>query len=244
MMKAGFSGKSVNMATGIPLNLFYDDDRGVNEKNKERKKKAWCKMPVFVGSATSFTPVEIDVNPLEVVPEAFAGWFGIRYELDGSDNFQDLSSPVGVVDIGGRTTDVAVINPDLGVEPKYTETFRIGHLDIYKELKNILKEQFTISDYDVRVLDKAVRTKEINILGEKKYIEKEVNLAIKRISNKIMRAVDVKFSDVELPIIAYIGGGSETLRGELSMDEKNFIPDRPQFANARGYLKFMKIMNP
>ena len=158
-------------------------------------------------------------------------------------SLQSVSQPVGLVDIGGRTTDIAVALPGWEVDTKYTGTIRTGYLDILKALSDQLKEKYKTGDIEISALEKAVKNNAIQLFtGDPVDITEEVTKARRMVSGEIIREVGRRFGNVKhMAGICYFGGGAEDMRKDLE-EEKVVIPEKPQFSNARGYLKIAKYL--
>ena len=71
-----------------------------------------------------------------VFPEALSGWVDICIGADGEET-EDTDRPVGLVDIGGRTTDIAVALPGFQIDPDFYRHFRYWLFRHLREAKRI-----------------------------------------------------------------------------------------------------------
>ena len=65
---------------------------------------------------------------------------------------------IGLVDIGGRTTDDSG-SPDAGfkIDPDYTGTINRGYLDVCSKLNEFLNDQYKCGTLNTAVLDASLR---------------------------------------------------------------------------------------
>ena len=238
LSEAGFtSSDSVQVASGIPLNHFYDDDL-INQDNIDRK------MTIFKNKITVRGGADLPAPVLShVFPEALAGWVDISFNDQGEDTEQQ-TRPVGLVDIGGRTTDIAVCLPGFQIDPDYTGTIDKGYLDVCSKLNEFLIRDFDSGPLNTAVLDESLRTQTIQLYrGQSAQdISEQVSAAIGFVSGEILREAERKLKGGHLAGICYFGGGAEHMREQLSKKKNVYIPERPQFSNARGYLKTMTFL--
>ena len=238
LIEAGFSdADSIRIASGIPLNHFFDGAE-LNSANIEKKKASFNRAIYIKGGGSLPDPV-IE----QVYPEALAGWVDISIDYQGNDTEQQVR-PVGLVDIGGRTTDIAIVLPGFQIDPDYTGTIDKGYLDVCSRLNEFLIRDFDSGVLDTAVLDASLRSKSIQLYrGQQEDISDQVSHAIKSVSGEIMREVERKITKAShLAGICYFGGGAEHMRAELEKQQNVHIPDNPQFSNARGYLKTMTFL--
>ena len=238
LLKAGLSGE-LRISSGLPINQYYDPLKGPRTDLIKRKHDQY-KLTVNKLGPDGFEPVGLDLKSFQVSPESLSGWADVCFDEDGSP-CSEVTNPVGLVDIGGRTTDIAVVTGGLSfnIEPEHTGTLKVGYLDLYEKLNELLSDRFHCGRFETPVLDHALRTGEIKIFQDEPVeIVEQIEKAKKIISREIMREVGRKFSNVKsLAGIAYFGGGAEDMRADLVKGQNVIIPERAQFANARGYLK-------
>ena len=238
LKESGFTSEDdLQIASGIPLNHFYEGS-DLNTGNIEDKLEIFNRTITIHGGGDVPKP-----NIAQVYPEALGGWIDICLDDKGND-VEKQSQPVGLVDIGGRTTDIAVVLPGFKIEPDFTGTINIGYLDVCSKLNEFLNDQYKCGDLNTAVLDESLRTKTIKLYRDGVIdVSQEVDDAIKIISGEVMREVERKLNKANhLLGVCYFGGGAEHMQEQLKKKEHVFIPERPQFSNARGYLKTLKFL--
>lgn len=239
---AGFGGQQVKIASGLPVNAYF---LGNTEQNKvliEAKQKNLSR-PVECGIHAVATIAEN-----VVVAEAIAAYFDSMIDMNGkpTEYYEEFkSSTVGVIDIGGKTTDCAVILPGANaIDMKRTGSSDIGVLTMYDAINARIKAK---EDFELppNKLEKLVRTKTLVAGGEKIDVSDIVEDEMKKLAEKIFSAIHPKIgSGRDLEYILIVGGGALLLKDYMKAHFKHaLIPERPEFANARGMLKAAKYVN-
>lgn len=230
---AGLGGRPVRIATGLPV-AHYFQGSAPNYVTIERKCKS-ITTPVCTvsGDATA------DIQASYVVPEGVAAW--IDYSLDNSGNISNnVSRPAAIVDIGGRTTDTVVVLPGWRVDHARSGTGNIGVLDLYESLRTRLCVKFAINDIPAQALEDAVKTGHVMMWGKSILVEEHVVEAKREIGEQILREVSRRIGRAaDLEKVLFVGGGATVFEHLKSTFPNADSPEHPQFANARGMLKFM-----
>ena len=232
---AGIDNDDIQVATSIPLNDYYKKDMAAYKQ----KKKETVQIPV-----TTFDHKTLSVlEPKVIVPEGLAGWIDMCYDYAGQPLPGIPEGQVGLVDIGGRTTDICVVQ-GLNVYGDTVETVSRGYLDVFAEINQMVNNKYPETrKFPVKTLDTSLTTKQLEIeTGRVVDISEEIDRALKNFTNGIMRDVNrLLGGDRQLAGTCFFGGGVHHIRSEISKRPKTFIPDEPQFANARGAMKAYRI---
>lgn len=218
------------ISTGLPL-AHYFDLAGVNNGAISRKQDAL---------KTTVTGSPMQVNCQQVCPEGLAGWVDVRIDRHGRDKTSQ-SHAMAVADIGGRTTDICVVQPDYSLVTEYTSTLNIGCLDIAAEANRLISERYGIGKINLMAMYQVLETGRIDLgQGKVQDVTEETRQATRTIAGRISREIERRTGNVpHLEGFCYLGGGAEQLRNFITSDNI-FIPNRPTFSNARGYLKIMQ----
>lgn len=238
---AGFGGKPVKIATGLPVNSFFLGNTELNKKLIAAKQKNLGR-EVECGTR----PVAMVVSNT-VVAEAIAAYFDSLLDMDGKptelfDEFKN--STVGVIDIGGRTTDCAVILPGAdSIDVSRTGSTDIGVLNMYDAVHARIKAQEDL-DLPLNKIEKVVKTKKLMAGGEEIDMTEIVEDETNKLAEKILSAIYPKIgTGRDLEYILIVGGGAYVLKNHLKAAFKHaIIPEKPEFANARGMLKAGKYV--
>jgi len=238
---AGFGGKSVKIATGLPVNAFFLGNTELNKTLIAAKQKNLGR-EVTCGSR----PVAKVVSNT-VVAEAIAAYFDSMLDMDGkpTDLFDEFkTSTVGVIDIGGRTTDCAVILPEAdSIDMARTGSADIGVLNMYDAIHARIRAQEDL-DLPLNKIEKIVKTKKLRAGGEEIDMTEIVDDETNKLAEKILSAIYPKIGNGrDLEYILIVGGGAYVLKNHLKKAFKHaIVPEQPEFANARGMLKAGKYV--
>ena len=138
------------------------------------------------------------------------------------------------VDIGGKTTDIALIKNKKVIQSSQVNT---GTIDIYNCIKNSLEAKY----FDAK----------INLDDIKDYLEngfyykgerQNINFAIKS-CNDLFKEVYTELNlnyPINTSAVVFQGGGMDLLNSVLSKKISNIIKIEDLFANARGYKSLLK----
>ena len=231
---AGLAGQKIDIATGLPLSVYYRS--GEPNESVIEAKKASIRKPVF--SLDGSQMFEIGEN--NVYPEGLAAF--IDYAIDDVGNLRvDMQETVGIIDIGGRTTDMAVVVPGGSVDHARSGSENIGVLDLAQALGIELKKIFG-SEIPAYMLDSAMRTGVVSAWGKKHDIREALDASAEDVMQRIMREINRRFgTGIDLDKILLVGGGSKVF-GKVALQYPNvIIPEGAQFSNARGFAKFLNL---
>lgn len=231
---AGLGGVEVNIATGLPLSTFY---KGA-EPNAEliARKNASIRTAV-TAMDQSLMPILADHS---VFPEGLAAW--VDYAIGDSGEIRvDLSETVGVIDIGGRTTDVAVVLPGKRIDHARCGSADIGVLNVVEEVRVSLLRSKGL-DLPTSAIEKALRVRSIKMWGKAVDIGAEVDAAVTQVLDGILREVNRRLgSAVDVDKILLVGGGAYLFREVINKYPNIVVAQDPEFANARGFAKYLSL---
>lgn len=235
LVKAGFGGKAVRLASGLPPDALYDADL-------VKKKIESFEIPVerLDGGAS---PLIADhrVYPQGVM--AVVDWL-----YDGV-SVREQKYPVGVVDIGGQTTDLSVILPPetpgegFRIDREKTVSFAgYGVLSAMSLLRKKLIRHFGLDEISSSLLSEAIRTGTLRLFGRETEIAELREEAISEVSSQIATRVrSVLGKGTSLDAVLFVGGGSQVFSTLAGSYPNALIPENPEFANARGMLKILNM---
>ena len=242
LRKAGFGGKNVSIATGLPVSYYYLADGRVNEALIEGKRENLRK-EVTCGNA----PMAKIVRNI-VATEAIAAYVDQLMDMKGeeSKDYAELNaSMVGVIDIGGKTTDCAVVYPGGNqVDTERSGSNDVGVLMLYSAVESRLRSQLDLDNVPLRLVEDAIRTGTVKISGEITDVAEMVKREKEHLAEQIMAGVRAKIgSGKDLDSVLFVGGGTIVMRDQLQSYFKHarFVKN-PEFANARGMFKIAKYV--
>jgi plasmid segregation protein ParM len=237
LVTAEFGGQDVKLVTGLPVADFFLS--GFKDDEKVAAKRANLLKPVNVTSGGEVARI-LDVT---VGCQAVAAW--VDYALDDDLNERaEIEGAVAIVDIGGRTTDVATVINGQSVDHQRSGTANIGVLDVYKALEVAIMARFKIRDrFPINVIDAAVRSGEVKMWGKKHDVKEIVDAVVTEHEAKIARQVERQIgSGANMSAVVFVGGGSALFDkiAEREFPHNGKTLEDPEFANARGLHKYSR----
>lgn len=244
LLRAGFGGREVRLVTGLPVSDFFRDSMpnlakiDAKKANLQGNGKELASYPNSVAM-----PVIVDQS---VCSEGVAAILDMAIQEDGQDNkdfFTLLSKqPMGVLDFGGKTVDMAVVHLDNGnpvVDMQKSSSFPFGMLRVLDALKRELHNRHELESVSPRVLQAALRDRSILIAGQSVDIGEAIDAAVARTWPEIFSQIQSAWGKAHyLGKIVAVGGGAYTLYPELRRDYAHAsTTELPEYANARGMLK-------
>lgn len=240
LVGAGYGGMEVDIITGLPVADFFGAD-GAKDEAKIALKKANLQKPVQLVSGSSKVAV---LKKITVGCQAVAAY--IDYALDDDLNeIQDVDGAVAIVDIGGRTTDIATVIGGSRIDHARSGTANIGVLDVYKAVKQGIWTQEKIrDDFPINVIDKAVREGFIKLYGQKMDVTDIVANVVAEYQAKLAREIERSISTgAAMNAVVFVGGGSALFKDIAKTFRNGHMAEDPEFANARGLYKYVRYQN-
>lgn len=250
-------GYAISMISGLPVDRFYTKE-GRPDKDFIAKKTSSFMMPIANGGGKELPIVEKHM----VISEAVASYFDALYDFDGNEDedfkLDSEDAPIIVVDVGGKTLDVAVVR-EKGNGLYFTKsgTSDAGVLYFYNMLNETLTKHFQAMYPDVQL--KPFTNKEIDTITKtgraRRYklhdVQDIVNKELDDFARRISSFVQPKIGDgSSFGRILFVGGGANLLHERLNLVFPNVPaaaitataptedPNKSStFSNARGMYK-------
>ena len=234
LLSSGFGGRKIKLITGLPVADYFLDD----EKDDDHIKAKSSNLNKGITSGDTPMPIITDVK---VGCQAVAAWFDHVLDFDMSEK-NDIAGRTAIVDIGGRTTDIAVVVNGQAIDHSVSGTENIGVLDVYNALGKSIRKEFKIKEkFPLDELDKAVRTGKMKLWAKEQDIQSLIDEIIIEHEAKIAREVQRRLgSGSNLNAIVFVGGGSALFQSIAGHFPNGVMADDPEFSNARGLYKFSK----
>lgn len=236
LVSAGFSGKEVRIATGLPVSSFFLSAAPNSELINQKRE-------LIKGAITSLKsefPVANIVSNM-VCSEALSAYFDYVLDENGLyNNSINSEFPVGIVDIGGRTTDCVWVVPPSTIKHDRSGSEPVGVLDLYELVGQHLRSAYKVSAVSIESASRAVSTNLFRMSGKDHDVTEIVSKARQEIEDRIMREINRRFTNIhELDKILFVGGGTAALPGIAEKFQNGILVPEPEFANARGMYKFL-----
>jgi plasmid segregation protein ParM len=234
LVGAGYGGLPVDIITGLPVADFFGHDGGMDEE-KIALKKTNLKKPVQLASGSNRVAL---INSIQVGCQAVAAYYD--YALDDELNeVRDTDGAIAIVDIGGRTTDIATVIGGTRIDHARSGTANIGVLDVYSAVKLGIWARERIRDnFPINVIDKAVRDGKVKLYGEEQDISKIVDEVKSEYQAKLKREIERQISTAAtMNRVVFVGGGAALFTDIADTFRNGYVSPDPEFANARGLYK-------
>lgn len=245
LCNAGLAGQQVGVVTGLPIDRFFNE--GIpNNQLIEAKRQSLLRPIRRMGQ----DDVAIHIGEHKVLSEAVAAYFDAAYDHLGNVNqgFKEISDydPVAVVDVGGKTTDIAVVKEGgKGLYAQYSDTAEIGALNLRDELNSMVRKRFNLENpVSETHIDRLIATGTYRLYGQAHDLSEEVSNQIDEFAERIGFEVNRLIGAAEsMGSIIFVGGGAELLKTRTNIvfpklpQSAITIHDNPAFANSRGMFK-------
>ncbi len=230
-----YAGHDIELITGLPVADYFS--QGFRNEEKIAQKTSNLMKPVQILSGGQ-SPQIVKVS---VGCQAVAAWFD--YAMD--DNLEirnDIDGEIAIIDIGGRTTDIATVIGGHSVDHARSSTANIGVLNVYTDVTRSISAKFELrDDLKLKMIDQAVRTGRVKIWNEIHDVSDMVQKVIDEYQNKIAREVERRInSGATMNAVVFVGGGSALFSNIAKEFRNGVIIEDPEFSNARGLYKFAK----
>lgn len=229
------------IATGLPVSYYYLNRRKnealIAAKMKNLSKNVSC----------GKHPCANIVHNM-VTTEAIAAYFDQLMDLNGepTPGYDTLvDAVVGVIDIGGKTTDCAVVLPgSQQIDTERTASSDTGVLLLNDAVESRLRSQFDLDNVPPRMVEAAINKGVVKIAGEEHTVREMVQTEKEHLAEQIMSAVRTKIgSGKDLDLVLFVGGGAIVMSDQLKQHFPHCrFPDSPEYANARGMYKIAKYI--
>lgn len=241
LVHAGLGGQDVKIATGLPYSYFY---RLNGEKNEALIKAKEANLQRGVSSERELAVIKRNI----VSPEALAAYVDLIMDMDGNDSPEaaDIDgNTIGIVDIGGKTTDCAVVMHDRTPDPRRSGSENTGVLALNDQVGDALRLKFSLDYVDAVDLERIIRGGKMFVDGRDHNVQAIVEDKKAQVANDIIAAIQRRIgTGRELRRVVMVGGGSIVLQEQLKQQFPNaYFPPNPEYANARGMYKIAKYVD-
>lgn len=241
----------LHICTGLPIRRYYKSNATPNEEVID-KKTASLKLPV---TCIDRNNLELNIARNIVMPESLSAIFDSLYEERRSPHEPHNGNPkviqhkhklnehVAFIDIGGRTTDVAIWAGGR-VEKGNFSTLNVGMESIYDDIRDAIEDEFGLPQVPQSIVAHAFKTGSVMLSNRdheiKQLVDDAVNTTCERIRNLIHTVVGSQAK--LLNEVQFIGGGAEALylRGLSNIYENQRLADDPVVVNARAFYKYLR----
>jgi len=185
----------------------------------------------------------ININKVQILPQPLGSLFNLLMNGKGeATNIELAKQKIGVIDIGFRTTDFAILNRFKFVD-RGSSTIEIGISTSFSEISDMLQEMSGVN-VELYRMYKAIEKGSIKIRGQDYNISNLKDQAYSLLAGKIAGVINKLWADEwDIDMIVLTGGGSTELTRYLKpLIAGDVIPIEnnvdARLNNVQGYLKF------
>lgn len=230
------------ICSGLPVKKFY-------RKGKPNKRLITDKMANLMKNDV----VALDETQLpeivrhDVVSEGIGAWIDYVIERDDSGNLtlnkEKVQQRIAVIDIGGRTTDIAVIrnwNLDLA---RSSTIDGAGMLSVQEFVADGIYDELDVELTNEQI-KQAISNKEVILWGGARDVSEYVDSALKSVVESIRGEVRKRLKKgADLDTVLIVGGTVN----KISPFIEDWFPNQkivanPGFANAKGFQKYAQYI--
>ena len=227
----------INLVSGLPIGYFKDNHNRFNEMLTGHHTITYHSSD---GKEKNKT---IHINKVRMLPQPMGSILNLLMNDHGKIADQELAKKkIGVVDIGFRTTDFAILDR-LRYINRGSKTIDTGISKGFSVIANKLREKSSVN-VELFRLYRAAETGTITMRGHGFSFPKIRDQVYSQLATSIADEIDRLWaSDWDIEAIYLSGGGTRELAGYLQpMITGNVIPVDPgqdaRLNNVKGYLKY------
>ena len=245
--KAGLQGRAITLGVTVPWGEAFMHGAG----NKNTRHLQAVANHYKNGELINLSNNEgFNFESVEAYPEGLSAFFDFMIDHKGNPTPLSLATqgPVGIIDIGGSTTDVVTIikGSSITIDHGRSGTNNVGVLDAKKTLGKAISDG-TGGGYSVaggatssRVVDAVFDTGFLRSGLEETNFTKALASAKQSVSSQIINYIDATIGSVlDYETLLIVGGGAIVFKNELSAKYPT-AHFSDEYANARGGLKYMR----
>ncbi len=233
---------NMGIVSGLPLKRFFL--RGRPNVDLIVKKKANLTSLDVVGF-DGYKPPKIVKH--DVMAEAISAW--VNYVIQRNEkgklfvDKQRVSKRTAIIDIGGRTLDIAVVK-DWELDSSRSTTDEIGMINIIESMRERLFDFFNgvePTDYQV---EQSVNTGAVTAWGKPQDVKTIQAEVVSGVVNSLRSTIKGRLKTAQdIDTVFFVGGTSEFLAPHLKNWFRNQeAVENPSFANADGMGKFAEYL--
>lgn len=233
--------QSLSVCTGLPLKRFYRNGLP-NKKLILGKVKNLLNNDIISGDGYELAKIASHA----VVAEGIGAWIDLVIFRNDAGmleiNHEKAQKKIAIIDIGGSTTEIAVIRDWNLDNARSTTMERCGMLEVKQALADEILDR-----YDIHLNEeekaRAINTEKIMLWGKEIDVSSIVNRAVaKEVARIKVEAAHCLGKGSDLDEIQFVGGSVNVMKSHLM----GWYPNQtevvnPGFANSRGFQKYAEF---
>ena len=252
LYEAGYAGKTLKIASGLPIKLFYKGGKHDLNQDFIEKKKANLSGELHLLKKGPNYPADLEPFQIvqhEVTVEGLVAWYHILIEEKGGTKIKFHKDrqqlPMGFVDLGGRTADLAVVCDGV-VDLSRSSSINRGMLDVRRLLRESIQSEYNLTEVSDNVVDMALVHQQIELFGTKQDVESLVREAKETVIGDIRDEARRRFGKgAELSQVIFFGGAYhdfELIINQAPWFQHQRVADQPLYVNALGMYKYIRYI--
>jgi len=236
LFEHGLANKEVMVCVGLPVSDFFDPQGKRNDSLISLKEENLLQKVVKVNVDEDEC---VNIKQVKILSQAVAAYIDAAFDWEMNEII-DPASPTVIVDIGGRTTDVALILDGHQIDMSRSGTENIGVLDVHGNLERLIKNRIPkiTRKINPETLDRGARDHRMKFFGQITDVKDLVQEAVAMSTGQLSRAIDKLVGSAEdVDHILFVGGGASLFAGMAKNWPQARVVEDPEFANVRGMLK-------
>jgi len=235
LVQCGLSAVDIDLlVVGLPMSQFYTPT-GKRSDVVDKKITSLMRPVIPVGE----TKQPARIKEVKVVPQGRSALFDhvVGWDLKAKGRFQERTA---IIDIGGRTTDLAYILNGQKNDVLNSGSIQIGVLDVLGHVNTGLMDHFDRpSKFPPQLLNRALRERRVDMNGARHDVSDIVDAAIELVVSRLIGEIRATIKDADIADeIIIVGGGAAVFGSALRKSYPGaLIPDDPSWANVRGFWK-------
>lgn len=230
--RAGLGGRRVRLVCGLPIAQYFSS--GMPDKEMLAAKRKNLMVPV----ERLHVPEDrktVTVASVTVLPQAIAAIGELLFDPQGQA--KEAPGTFVVVDVGGQTTDIAIVEGGRMIDQDRSASLPLGVLEVKRLFLERVKQRFgTAEKFSWKWVEDAFRNKRVRLLGKDHDLSEEAAEATAEIEEQIKDFVvsTLGAQTLKYERILFVGGGAEYFTGLHGLYRQGVVAKDPQTANVRG----------
>lgn len=220
--------QEVKLVTGLPVS-YYED----------KSKLETIMMGEHDFTRDSREPQKIKVTSVKVVPQPFGTALNVALDMEGQvADAKALTGYIGVIDIGGKTTNVLSCYK-MTERERQTTSVNAGAWDIVRALRIKLEQKYPELELRDHEIINVIRDKAVRYYGADEDVDDIVTECINPISQRIIGDAQQLWGGAASMDKVVITGGGAYIFGEYikSHFKHAEVAELPEISNCVGYYK-------
>jgi plasmid segregation protein ParM len=228
---------ALDVGVTLPLAVYYQQPRDRERKCKSLRDGVRC-----ISDPSLRLP---EYGSCQVFPESAVAWIDAYVDDEGRPIYPlEEVGTTAIIDIGGRTTDIAVFPCQGVVDQEKSGTTHVGVSTVGEQIANELVHRFEAITSEVAgsFVQRALKNGRILLFGKEIDVQNIVSEAKYRVLEEIWRFVERKVGNMaRMENIIIVGGGADVFCEQIcakGVPQVRILPE-PPFAQVRGVVKYM-----